>query len=51
MIGFDIGFSEPDESSERALVRELSQTVDTLGIRDRRLGAFIRDRERAADSD
>ena len=51
VIGFDIGFSEPDENSELGLVRQLSQTVDTLGIRDSRLAAFIRDRERAADND
>jgi adenylate cyclase len=51
VIGFDIGFSEPDENSELGLVRQLSQTVDTLGIRDGRLAAFIRDRERAADND
>ncbi len=51
VIGFDIGFSEPDENSELALVRELGRTVDTLGIRDRRLATFISERERVADND
>jgi adenylate cyclase len=51
VIGFDIGFSEPDENSELALVRQLGRTVDTLGIQDRRLAAFISERERAADND
>jgi len=51
VIGFDIGVSEPDENSELGLVRQLGQTVDPLGIRDSRLAAFIRDRERAADND
>ena len=51
VIGFDIGFSEPDANSELGLVRELSRTVDALGIRDRRLSAFIRERERGADND
>jgi adenylate cyclase len=51
MIGFDIGFSEPDENSELGLVRQLSRTVDSLGIQDRRLAAFITEREQAADND
>lgn len=51
VIGFDIGFSEPDENSELGLVRELGRTVDALGIQDRRLTAFISERERAADND
>jgi adenylate cyclase len=51
VIGFDIGFSEPDENSELALVRELGRRVDRLGIRDERLSAFIGERERAADND
>jgi adenylate cyclase len=51
VIGFDIGFSEPDENSELMLVRELGRTVDRLGLQDRRLAAFIGERERAADND
>jgi adenylate cyclase len=51
VIGFDIGFSEPDQNSELALVRQLGRTVDTLGIRDRRLAAFLGERERTADND
>jgi adenylate cyclase len=51
VIGFDIGFSEPDENSELMLVRELRRTVDRLAIQDRRLAAFIGERERAADTD
>lgn len=51
VIGFDISFSEPDENSELALVRRMSRTVDTLGIQDRRLTAFLSERERTADND
>ena len=38
VIGFDIGFSEPDANSELGLIRDLERTVDTLGIRDPRAG-------------
>ena len=51
VIGFDIGFSEPDENSELTLVRELTRMVDRLGIQDRRLATFIGERERTADND
>ena len=51
VIAFDIGFSEPDENSELAFVRQMSRTVDTLGIRDGRLIGFLSAREREADND
>ena len=51
VIGFDIGFSEPDTNSELGLVRDLGRTVDALKIRDPRLATFISERERTADND
>ena len=51
VIGFDIGFSEPDENSELGLIRDLGRTVDALQIRDPKLARFITERERAADND
>src|SRR4030095_12530111 len=32
VIGFDIGFLEPDENSQLALINQFSQQVKTLGI-------------------
>ncbi len=51
VIGFDIGFSEPDANSELGLIRDLGRTVDALRIRDPKLATFISERARAADND
>ena len=51
VIGFDIGFSEPDENSELDFLRQLSRTVNALRIQDGRLIAFLGERERTADND
>ncbi len=51
VIGFDIGFSEPDENSELDILRRLSRTVNALRIQDGRLTAFLDERERTADND
>ncbi|MGE0683013.1 MAG: CHASE2 domain-containing protein, partial [Candidatus Binatia bacterium] len=32
VIGFDVGFLEPDENSQLRILTQLSQTVETLGI-------------------
>ena len=41
VIGFDVGFLEPDENSQLELLNQLSQTVDTLAIKNARLAKFI----------
>src|SRR2546422_2656319 len=51
VIGFDIAFSEPDETSQVALIDQLARRVDALAIRDRRLAAFISESRRHADND
>ena len=35
VIGFDIGFLEPDENSQLGLLNKLSQKVETLAIKNR----------------
>src|SRR5262245_50410432 len=41
VIGFDIAFSEPDESSQLALIDQFSRTADALAIRQPELADFI----------
>jgi adenylate cyclase len=51
VIGFDIGFFEPDENSELAFARRLGETLDTLAIDDARLRRIVGDAEAGADHD
>lgn len=51
VIGFDIGFFEPDENSELVFVENLSKTLETLGIQDRRLTGLLRQAHGSADHD
>src|SRR5262245_24979104 len=51
VIGFDIVFSEPDENSQLALIKQLEQKVDTLGIKDPQLADFIHESRKHADND
>src|SRR5881296_3104443 len=43
VIGFDIGFLEPDENSQLAFINQLSQKVDALAITQPQLTDFIRE--------
>src|SRR5207245_7503338 len=51
VIGFDIGFLEPDENSQLALITQLSQKVDALAITQPQLTDFIRESKKRADND
>ena len=51
VIGFDIGFLEPDENSQLTLINQLSQQVETLGIQHPRLTDFLNERKQHADND
>jgi len=51
VIGFDIGFLEPDENSQLKILNQLSQKLDTLAIRNSQLADFIQESKRTADND
>jgi len=51
VIGFDIGFLEPDENSRLGLVQQLGREIETLKIDNPRLSAFIQQRQLEADND
>ena len=51
VIGFDIGFLEPDENSQLAFINALSQQVETLGLTQPQLVDFIQERKQRADND
>lgn len=51
VIGFDIGFLEPDENSQLALLNRLSQKVAALAIQHPQLADFINESKIHADND
>src|SRR4051794_17445170 len=51
VIGFDIGFLEPDENSQLELLTQLSEKVGTLAIKHPQLAAFIQESKKRADND
>jgi len=51
VIGFDIGFLEPDENSHLKFINELDQRIETLRINDNKLTDFINDSKKKADND
>jgi adenylate cyclase len=51
VIGFDIGFLEPDENSQLGLIDQLGQKVNALDIKDSKLAEFINESKKAADND
>jgi adenylate cyclase len=51
VIGFDIGFLEPDENSELAFLGDLSLELEHLELRSERLAAFVEERRARADND
>jgi adenylate cyclase len=50
VIGFDIAFSEPDETTQRAFT-QIGQKVEALGIAHPELADFIRVSKQQADND
>jgi len=51
VIGFDIGFLEPDANSWLAFITQLGQKVDALGITHPQLADFIQESKQHADND
>ncbi len=51
VIGFDIGFLEPDENSRLGLVQQLGREIQTLKIDNPKLSAFIQQSQLDADND
>jgi adenylate cyclase len=51
VIGFDVGFLEPDENLQLGFLRELARTIERLEIRNDHLIGLIRSSEEQADND
>jgi adenylate cyclase len=51
VIGFDIGFLEPDENSLLQFINQFGREIDGLDIRDKRLTEFMNERRESADND
>ena len=51
VIGFDVGFLEPDENLQLGFLRELRQTLEQSDIHSDRLSGLIRQSEEQADND
>ena len=51
VIGFDVGFLEPDENLQLGFLRELARTIERLEIHNDHLTGLIRHSEEQADND
>ncbi len=51
VIGFDIGFLEPDANSQLSIIHRFSQEIGALDIKNPKLDAFIKEHEKNADND
>jgi adenylate cyclase len=51
VIGFDIGFLEPDENSQLGFINQFAQHVDALAINNPKLADFIHESKQHADND
>jgi adenylate cyclase len=51
VIGFDIGFWEPDENTNLKLIDEFERKIESLNLKDDRIGAFIKESKLNADND
>jgi adenylate cyclase len=51
VIGFDVGFLEPDENLQLRVLRELDRTIERLEIHNDHLTDLIRHSEEQADND
>ncbi|MGD8878307.1 MAG: CHASE2 domain-containing protein, partial [Syntrophobacterales bacterium] len=51
VIGFDIGFLEPDENSQLEFIDQFGRRVSSLDINNRKLANFIDESKKNADND
>lgn len=51
VIGFDIGFLEPDENSEIRLIDQLGKKINGMQLQNDRLARFLSERRKTADND
>ena len=51
VIGFDIGFLEPDENSRLQLIQQLEEKIETFQIRDQEFLKFLEESKIEADND
>ncbi len=51
VIGFDIGFLEPDENSQLGFINQFGQKVDDLEVNNAKLTDFISESKKHADND
>jgi len=51
VIGFDIGFFESDENTNLKLIDEFEQKIESLNLKDDRIGEFIKESKLSADND
>ena len=51
VIGFDVGFLEPDENSRLKYINELERKVESLGIKNSQIADFISESKKHADND
>ena len=51
VIGFDIGFLEPDENNNISFINSLESKIKSLKVKNKRLDRFIYDSKAAADND
>jgi adenylate cyclase len=51
VIGFDIGFLEPDENSQLELINQFGEELNALDIKNTKLADFVSERKKNADND
>jgi adenylate cyclase len=51
VIGFDIGFLEPDENTNLKLIDQFEQKIETLQLKDNKIKEFITESKLKADND
>jgi len=51
VIGFDVGFLEPDENSSLKIINELDRRIEDLQITNPALNAFLQESKQDADND
>jgi adenylate cyclase len=51
VIGFDIGFLEPDENTNLKLIGQFEQKIEHLQLKDNRIKEFIKESKLRADND
>ena len=51
VVAFDVGFLEPDQNSTVKMVANFESVVESLGIEDDKLGAYLKQAKHQADND